>query len=76
MSGRPMTTDQRQLIETLRKQQNISADVWEQLCQRLWELPYDALDIRQASAMITSLKSEKAELKREIQQIAGQRSLL
>ncbi len=76
MSTRPMTVDQRELIETLRKQQNISAEVWDQLCQKLWEVPYDEINIRQASAMITSLKTEKPEIRREVQILAGQRSLL
>lgn len=76
MSGRPMTIAQRELIEALRKQHNISTGVWDQWCWRIFEVRFDELNVRQATAMIHSLKYEKDEIKREIQRIAGQRSLL
>lgn len=71
----PMTQAQRDLIRILRKQENISPEVLDQLCQRHWECDFASLSIRQASSLISSLKNEKAEIHREIQILAGQQSL-
>lgn len=70
-----MTQPQRNLIEALRVQMNISADVMDQLCQKFWECNAADLTIRQASSLISSLKNEKASIQREIAILAGQRSL-
>lgn len=70
----PATHLQRELIETLRVQMNISADVLDQLCQKFWECYVADLSIRQASALIDSMKTKTA-FRREIQLLAGQQSL-
>ena len=71
----PMTQPQRDLISDLRTQQKISLDVLDQLCQRHFECSSVDLNIRQASALISTLKNEKSEVQREIQILAGQQSL-
>lgn len=70
----PMSPQQFELIETLRKQQNISADVLNRLVRKHWECEVSDLSVRQASALIDSLKM-KTEIQREIQLLAGQQSL-
>ena len=74
MMNYPMTPPQRELIETLRMQQNISVEVLNQLCRRHWECELIHLNVRQASALIDSMKSKK-EFQREVQILAGQQSL-
>lgn len=71
----PMTQPQRDLIADLRTQQKISLEVLDQLCQRHFKCSSVDLNIRQASALISTLKNEKSEVQREIQILAGQQSL-
>lgn len=69
-----ITQPQRDLIDDLRVQRNISPDVLDTWCLRHWGTPVSGLNRVEASVLIDFLK-DKDLMQRELQLIAGQQSL-
>ena len=70
----PMSDQQRDYIEILRKKQNISQEMLNRLCLDQFLVELQHLNVRQASGLIDGLKN--GAFQRSLQQLAGQQVLL
>lgn len=70
----PMSEQQRNYIEILRKKQNISHEILNRLCLDQFLVELEHLNMRQASGLIDGLKN--GAFQRALQQLAGQQALL